>query len=251
MAPIVAALFYFLPAQWLFLFLTLVALIAVYEIAAMIAASKKYLLVFLSLVALLPLYFQSFRLYLLWLLASPLIYLIVRLLQGGGYKEGINEEIIRGVLSILFGEIFVVLPIFSMYMLKELDNLFPFILLLAVWASDTCAYAAGRAFGKRPLAPQMSPKKTCEGLLGAVLGTMIVIFAAQRLLGFEPLKSLVVGAAMGLIGQAGDLLESVGKRVSHTKDSSSLIPGHGGILDRMDSFVFTAPFLYLCVIWKA
>jgi phosphatidate cytidylyltransferase len=78
---------------------------------------------------------------------------------------------------------------------------------------------------------------------------MIIIVAFHRLLDFTIAKALITGALIGILGQAGDLLESVAKRVSHTKDSSAFIPGHGGVLDRIDSFIFTAPFWYFCIIW--
>jgi phosphatidate cytidylyltransferase len=87
--------------------------------------------------------------------------------------------------------------------------------------------------------------------MGAVLGSTIIIVASHTLFGFGIAKSLLIGIAIGVLGQAGDLLESAAKRVSGKKDSSSLIPGHGGILDRIDSFIFTAPFLLcICMMWK-
>ncbi len=251
LAPVIAALFYFLPHPWFFALLSLIILIALYEMATMAGITGKYIIIFITFLGLIPLYFKFFHLYLLWLLASPCFYLLLRLLQGGGKKEGINKEIIQGIATLLFGGVLIVLPLFAIYMLQELSNLFPLILLLTLWASDTCAYFLGKRFGKRPLAPQISPKKTYEGLLGAILGSMVIIFLSHTLLHFGIARSLMVGPAIGILGQAGDLLESMGKRVLHRKDSSSLIPGHGGILDRIDSFIFTAPFLYICSAWKA
>ncbi len=249
LAPVVAAIFYFLPLFWFFIFLACVALIAFYEIAVMAGIKGKTLLPFLIVIGFIPLYFESLIMYCAWLLASPLIYLIVRFLMGGGKEEGINEEIIKGTIAIVFGEIFIVLPFIFMYFLKEINNLFPFTLLITLWASDICAFMVGKTFGKRPLAPGISPKKTYEGLLGAIIGSMIIIVAFHRLLEFNLTKAVIAGALIGILGQAGDLLESVAKRVSHTKDSSAFIPGHGGILDRIDSFIFTAPFWYLCIVW--
>ncbi|MBA4390940.1 MAG: hypothetical protein C0399_08380 [Syntrophus sp. (in: bacteria)] len=250
LAPIVAAIFCFLPPLWFYIFLAAIAAIAFYEIAAMSGVKGTWLLVFLSVLCFIPLYSKHYHVYALWLLAAPLFYLIFRLLQGGGREEGINEEILKGTAVLLFGGVFIVLPFFTMYHLKELNTLFPFIILLALWASDICAYTVGKNFGKRLLAPQISPKKTVEGLLGAIFGSMIIIVLFHRLLDFGIAKALITGAVMGILGQAGDLLESAGKRLCHKKDSSNLIPGHGGILDRIDSFIFTAPFLYICTIWR-
>ena len=251
LAPVVAACFYFLPPRWFFIFLAIVALVALYEVSTMAQVSAKYILVFLSLIGLLPLYCQQFPLYILWLLASPLLYLLLKFFQRNKKQENINEDIIKGTIVMVLGEVFIIIPFFSFYMLKELNNYFPFILLLAVWASDICAFIAGKTFGKRPFAPLISPKKTYEGFMGAVLGSTIIIISSHTLFGFGIAKSLIIGVAIGVLGQAGDLLESAAKRVSGKKDSSSLIPGHGGILDRIDSFIFTAPFLMcVCTMWK-
>jgi len=251
LAPVVAAIFYFLPPLWFFIFLAIVVLVALYEISSMTQTREKHILVFLSLIGLLPLYFQQFPLYILWLLTSPFLYLLLKFFQRNNKQENVNEEIVKGTAVILLSEVFIVIPFFAMYMLKELNNYFPIILLFAVWASDICAFVAGKNFGKRPFAPLISPKKTYEGFLGAVLGSTIIIVSSHTLFGFSIAKSLVIGIAIGVLGQAGDLLESAAKRASGIKDSSSLIPGHGGILDRIDSFIFTAPFLMcICTIWK-
>ena len=251
LAPVIAACFYFLPPLWFFIFLAIIVLIALYEITIMAHIKEKYILVFLSLIGLSPLYAKEFPLYILWLLASPLLYLLWKFFQSKEKQENINEDLIKGTIIIVLGGVFIVIPLFSFYMLKELNNCFPLILLMAVWASDICAFVAGKNFGKRPFAPLISPKKTYEGFMGAVLGSTIIIVASHTLFGFSIAKSLVIGVAIGVLGQAGDLLESAAKRVSGIKDSSSLIPGHGGILDRIDSFIFTAPFLLcVCTMWK-
>ncbi|HVN95828.1 MAG TPA: phosphatidate cytidylyltransferase [Syntrophorhabdaceae bacterium] len=250
LAPFVAALFYFLPDPGFFALIALVVLLAFYEIVHMAHVPGKYLLIALALVSLTPLYSKAFDFYLLCLIASPLIYLLFLLFNRAGDRQDVNRDIVTGIAAQLFGGVFIVLPLFAVYLLKQLSSLFPLVLLLTIWASDTCAYFLGKKFGRRPLAPQISPKKTYEGLIGAILGSMAVICLSHRLLHFGMAASLGIGAAMGVLGQAGDLLESMGKRVLHRKDSSSLIPGHGGILDRIDSFIFTAPLLYICTAWK-
>ncbi len=251
LAPVVAVIFSFSSPFWFFLFLSFVVLIALNEIAAMIVTDKKYILVLLALVGLFPLYCKQFPLFILWLLISPFFYLLLHLFQKDKEHGDLNEKIIKGTAAMLFGEVFIVVPFFSMYMLRELNNFFPFILLLAVWASDIGAFIAGKNFGKRLLAPAMSPKKTYEGLLGAVLGSAVITVSLHTFLGFGIAESFIVGIAIGFFGQAGDLLESAAKRIFGKKDSSTLIPGHGGILDRIDSFVFTAPLLCAYMMWKA
>ncbi len=123
-------------------------------------------------------------------------------------------------------------------------------LLFAVWASDAAAYAAGRLIGGPRLAPRVSPNKTWAGLLGAMLGASVVsgVFGAIWPRSPDPLLLGVAGLGIGLVGQGGDLLESVAKRRFGTKDSGTLIPGHGGVLDRIDALMavtLAAALVYL------
>ncbi len=127
---------------------------------------------------------------------------------------------------------------------SEVNLYFPVILILTIWASDTGAYFIGKSFGKKRLAPQISPKKTYAGLFGALFGGAMLTLAFGKMLGMDIAESIVVGAMIGLLGQLGDIFESIAKRVYNVKDSSALIPGHGGMLDRIDSFLFSTPFLY-------
>ena len=121
--------------------------------------------------------------------------------------------------------------------------------LVAVYFGDTLAFYVGRAFGKRKLAPQISPGKTVEGGLGAVAGSVAgaVISKFMFLPELPLIHALILGAATGGIGQLGDLWESLLKRSARVKDSGTLIPGHGGLLDRIDSVLFAAPLVYYYV----
>lgn len=111
-------------------------------------------------------------------------------------------------------------------------------LLLVVWATDTAAYAAGRSIGGALLAPRISPKKTWAGLAGGMIGAAAVAIVLARWSHFRPIWMLgAMGAAMAVVGQGGDLLESWVKRRWGVKDSSKLIPGHGGVLDRVDGLL--------------
>jgi len=119
------------------------------------------------------------------------------------------------------------------------------------WASDTGAYFAGRFFGKHKLAPRVSPSKTVEGSIGGLLGSLTGGLAAH--FWFLPTLPLThaIGLALvgGALGQAGDLVESLIKRSTKVKDSGSILPGHGGLLDRVDALMFTATTCVLYNLW--
>jgi phosphatidate cytidylyltransferase len=121
-----------------------------------------------------------------------------------------------------------------------------FLLAALVWATDTGAYLCGVAFGRRPLAPRISPKKTVEGAFGGLLAAGLVGWLCTRSLVpfMTPLAGTVLGVVAGVAAQLGDLVESLIKRDVGIKDTAPLLPGHGGILDRFDSLLFTAPVLY-------
>lgn len=127
-------------------------------------------------------------------------------------------------------------------------------LLLAIvplWAGDTAAIFAGKAFGKHKLAPTISPKKTVEGGIANLLACMLAAWGLGIAVGIPLAQSVVCGFIAGIFGQAGDLFESWVKRRVDMKDSGTLLPGHGGILDRIDSILFTAPFVALVLLlWK-
>lgn len=117
--------------------------------------------------------------------------------------------------------------------------------LLLVWSADTGAYFAGRAFGRHKLAPRVSPGKTWEGAVGGLLGVTVLAVLAAPLLGAQRPVLLVVSLVIGCFSIVGDLIESLFKRHAGLKDSGRLIPGHGGLLDRVDSILAAAPLLLL------
>jgi phosphatidate cytidylyltransferase len=122
--------------------------------------------------------------------------------------------------------------------------------VLLTWSSDTAAYFTGRAFGRRKLIPKVSPGKTVEGAIGALVGTAIVAVLYTWVLGRFQVNQLGIGAALAfgvlisVAAQVGDLAESLLKRDAGVKDSGTLFPGHGGVLDRVDSLLFTLPIAY-------
>ena len=123
------------------------------------------------------------------------------------------------------------------------------LLMITIIISDSAQYYCGRAFGRRPLAPTISPKKTVEGAIGGLIfGTAAMVIGGRWVFPGADLPLLVlVSAAIAALGMVGDLFESLFKRSAGVKDSSHIIPGHGGVLDRIDSWLFAAPVYYAFV----
>jgi phosphatidate cytidylyltransferase len=121
---------------------------------------------------------------------------------------------------------------------------------VVTWANDTFAYFAGMFFGKHPLYARVSPKKTWEGFAGGAFGSVAgaLVIRATMLPELPLLHTLLLGAGAAVLGPLGDFTESLLKRAAGVKDSSKLIPGHGGLLDRIDALLFVVPWVYLFVL---
>lgn len=124
--------------------------------------------------------------------------------------------------------------------------------VFCTFASDSTAFFVGRRFGRIPLARKISPGKTWEGWVGGIFGGMASLSSLGFLFGLDLSWShvLVLGILMGVVGQLGDLLESGLKRLAQVKDSGTIVPGHGGVLDRVDSIVFNLVLVYHFVVWS-
>lgn len=167
-----------------------------------------------------------------------------------------RRRIEDGALTI-GGLIYVPMLFSFLYFLREQpDGIFyVWFVFLASWGSDTCAYLAGRAFGRHKLAPQLSPKKTVEGAVGGVVGAAALSLAyAACIQSFVQISasglyliSVLVGLFGSVLGQMGDLFASSVKRVMQIKDYGRLIPGHGGILDRFDSTLLVGPAVMIVI----
>jgi phosphatidate cytidylyltransferase len=121
--------------------------------------------------------------------------------------------------------------------------------LVITWVGDSAAYFVGRAVGKHPLAPVLSPKKSWEGTIASILGALLVAVLFARFLTVALPHLLAMAAVGNVAGQAGDLLESAYKRSAGVKDSGSLLPGHGGVLDRIDALILAIPVVWYYWIW--
>jgi len=145
------------------------------------------------------------------------------------------------------GLLFVVLPFSALVRLDGVSVIGPRLVLFTltlVWAGDTLAYFIGRTCGRIRMAPLLSPKKTWEGAAANLLGSLLVGVVFARWLHFEATQMLIMAGLANIGGQIGDLIESAYKRSAQVKDSGTLLPGHGGMLDRIDALILVAP-----VVW--
>ncbi len=122
-----------------------------------------------------------------------------------------------------------------------------FMAMATVWGSDTGAYFSGRAFGKHKLAPRVSPKKTIEGAVGGLIASIIAVLVIQQLVltQLTLVQVFILAIPANILGQVGDLCESLLKRAHGVKDSGVIVYGHGGLLDRIDALIFAAPWFYV------
>ena len=121
-------------------------------------------------------------------------------------------------------------------------------MVILIWVNDSFAFFVGKNFGRRKLFESVSPKKTFEGFFGGILFSLITAFILSFFCDYLSLVNLIIISLIAsILGTTGDLVESKFKRQVNTKDSGNIMPGHGGILDRLDSLLFVAPFVYLYI----
>lgn len=164
---------------------------------------------------------------------------------GGGKNRSLADS------ALAFWGVIYIGGLFSYLLLLRMapgGELYTFLLLIGVWSHDTLAYMVGVRWGTHKLAPAISPNKSVEGSLAGILGTMIIFFSWSILwpdhLTLSPGPALLLALGIAVFAQLGDLLESALKRHFSVKDSGSIMPGHGGVLDRCDSLMLAAPFVY-------
>ncbi len=162
------------------------------------------------------------------------------------------HEVLPAIAISAAGILFVALPFSYIVRLDEIEpvgkQLVLFTLVL-VWAGDMLAYFVGKGLGRLPMAPALSPKKTWEGSIGNVIASMLVGALFARWMQTDVTVPLVIAGVANIAGQAGDLIESAYKRAAAVKDSGALLPGHGGMLDRIDSLILAAPVVWALYQW--
>lgn len=150
------------------------------------------------------------------------------------------------IIATLFGILYI--PFLMQHIIYLDGTIYIWLIFIIAWGTDTFAYLSGNLFGKTKLCPKLSPKKTVEGSLGGILGAILLTLIFARYFGIFPIwKFFLVSLLGSIIAQLGDLTASKIKRVTGIKDYGFILPGHGGILDRFDSILFVAPFVYYSV----
>ena len=253
--PLVMAAIFALPAQWFLLLLAAILLRGSWEysrLAGISGLAARYLLVVLQAVIMaVGFHYKDHwdNNILLHMSLSCALWLLmfVRLSR---YQSESQPDVTYQLVSFATAIVSITTGWFALSWLRlQVDGSWLILLLLLiVWAADTGAYFAGKTFGKNKLAPQISPGKTRVGLLGGLIAAPLVALLAAYLMPMASINSLwlvLLGLSTALVSVGGDLLISLHKRTSGVKDSGNLLPGHGGILDRVDSLIAAAPFFAL------
>lgn len=244
--PIVVGIVYYGSPLLFLVFVAAVVLAAVYEYFNMIdrVGVNGFPIpgMVLSVLLLLSFYFDG-RFMMEWGVVASLTLFGTWFLQENNVKVAIDQ-----IAYTLFGILYIA-GLGGYYLLirnLESGNTLIFFLFLIIWLSDIAAYYWGKNFGKKFLAPLVSPKKTVEGAIAGVAGSLLagIIAGSWFLDHVMMVHCLLVALICGIIGQFGDLAESLVKRHVGVKDSGDIIPGHGGVLDRIDSLLFAGPAFY-------
>lgn len=170
------------------------------------------------------------------------------------FKFADNQEVFQLIAKQVLGIVYIPISLSLLIFMKELDqgNFWIIWLLIVIFSNDTGAFYGGKFFGKNALSPNISPNKTIEGSIGGIITSLIVgfIFSVIFFKDFS-LSFLMIPASfmLAIAGQIGDLFESAMKRASNIKDSGSILPGHGGMLDRIDGLLLAIPVVYIYLVF--
>lgn len=185
--------------------------------------------------------FTGYSYYTFWLfcvVVAAFLYLLIKEWRGGEGRVEDAMATITGIVYVVFFSFHVMLVDQSEYASLV------WIIVLGAFGTDIFAYFTGVLFGKHKLCPTISPKKTIEGSIGGILGATLLCYLFGWILPYMAIHCLILGLLCGVVSQIGDLTASIFKRHMGIKDYGKLIPGHGGILDRFDSVLFTAPLVF-------
>jgi phosphatidate cytidylyltransferase len=161
-------------------------------------------------------------------------------------------EVLPAIAMSSVGIFFIALPFSYIIRVNEIQRVgkqLVLFTLVLVWAGDILAYFVGKSVGRLKMAPALSPKKTWEGAAANVVASILVAIVFARWMQIDTLTLIAIAAAANIAGQAGDLIESAYKRGASVKDSGALLPGHGGMLDRIDSLILAAPVVWVLYQW--
>lgn len=171
----------------------------------------------------------------------------------GTLRKDFRDAVMDTAIKTL-GIAYIAIPLSYVILLRNLEQgrWWLLFILFAIWASDTFAYLTGKTIGRHKLSPYVSPNKTVEGAIGGLAGAAIAGYVMNKYLalGMPITEAAALSVILGVIGIIGDLAESLLKRSAGVKDSGSVIPGHGGVLDRIDSLLFPVPFVYYFLIFR-
>jgi phosphatidate cytidylyltransferase len=249
---IAVAVVWLAPAGLFLIVAELLLVLACYEFVGLARTSKLQMPAILSTIAAAAVCSTFSRIVADWPLLLTLdLVLLVSFLMIASYETITwrpGTDAVGSAAAALLPLLYLGLPIGSMVALRELrGSQVLFLMMITVFVSDSAQYYSGRLFGKHLLARDISPKKTIEGAVGGfIFGALVLtVVGAWWLPSVPPVARMFLGVGIVIAGIAGDLFESMLKRSAGVKDSSSLIPGHGGILDRIDALLFAAPLYYI------
>ncbi len=253
--PIVVAIIFYLPVSFFLVLTMLLSGLGLYEyftlMGSMVSFPRwKAVLSFLGMGLPVSAYLWGVNGILAVLFAFLVLLMVVTMRALSSY-----ERSFQGAGGIFLGYFFVAVPLslaVSILMMTPHGRGRALWMVLLVWAGDTGAFYLGTMFGKHKLYPKVSPKKSIEGVIGGILSALVVGIVAKLFLPVDITlgEVLVLAPILLILGQLGDFSESMLKRGAGAKDSGKILAGHGGILDRIDSFLFTIPFFYIYLLLR-
>jgi phosphatidate cytidylyltransferase len=245
LAPLLIAYILLLPPIYFLFLMIAVTLVGQYEFYALFSVEKKYRVIgLLSGIILFLLVYrdgapsEDF---------IPIVFIMVAVLRL--FAKRSPENSLKEVSDMMTGIIYVPFLLSYQIKLREFGPEWIVYMDSCVWAADSLAYYMGKSMGKKKLYETVSPNKTMAGAYGSVIGAVFISIVFNFLLSLKLsiLQAVVLGVIIGIVSIIGDLVESMFKRDSGIKDSGNIIPGHGGILDKIDGIVFVSPVLYWIV----